>query len=93
MAEDLVERIAKQLAPGAFAGEFSSKNAQGAEQARARSLSRKVIAAMREPTQAMREAAMHADYRRGFHDDDYAETFQIMIDAALAEATGQDALK
>lgn len=87
MAEDLVERIAKEIAPGAFAGGFSSENARGAEQARARSLSRKVISAMREPTEAMREAAMHADYRRGFHDDDYAETFQIMIDASLVEAT------
>ena len=92
MAEDLVGRIAKEIAPGAFAGAFSSENARGAEQARARSLSRKVIAAMREPTEAMREAAMHADYRRGFHDDDYAETFQIMIDAALAESTPEGAL-
>ena len=38
----------------------------------------------------MREAAMHADYRRGFNDDDYAETFQIMIDASLVEATPKD---
>lgn len=85
MADGMIERIARALSPSAFAGGYSSKNAEGAEQTRARARARAVLAAMREPTEAMREAAMHADYRRGFHDGDYAETFQIMIDAALAD--------
>ena len=90
MIDDMVERVARVLAPAAFAGGFSSRNAEGAEQARARSLSRRVIAAMREPTDAMRAAAYAvnvpgADLFDFMAYDCAGQILAAMIDAALSE--------
>ena len=90
MIDNMVERVARVLAPAAFAGGFSSRNAEGAEQARARSLSRRIIAAMREPTTTMRAAAYAvnvpgADLFDFMAYDCAGPVMAAMIDAVLSE--------
>lgn len=85
MTSSMIDRIA-----AAICGEASWDPASDSQKHKFRAEARAALAAMREPTEPMREAAMHADFHRGFHDDDYAETFQIMIDAALVDVAAKD---
>ena len=87
----MIERVAITLCPSAFTGGCSSKNAQGAEQARALASARAVIAVMREPTEAMMEAKAVDDGGGKTDVDGYLDylsadnIWRAMIDAALED--------
>jgi hypothetical protein len=89
--QTMIERIAEALCPSAFTGKFLSKNAQGAEQAKALASARAVLSAMREPTEEMMKAKAKDDIGgdapvAGYLDYLSADdVWRAMIDAAREE--------
>ena len=89
--QTMIERVAMTLCPSAFTGMYSSKNAQGAEQARALASARAVLTAMREPTDAMMKAKALDDDGGRTEVDGYLDylsadnIWRAMIDAALKD--------
>lgn len=83
MASDMVERVAKALARHEFGDFDETWFGHEAFMGDYRELARAAIAAMREPTEAMLEAAFaKTGYRTTAE-----EHWQLMIDAALQESS------